>query len=74
MDDPVADIAATCGYDDPAYFSRAFRRAHGISPVTWRIAARPLDARHERIAMPLDVMHELELWRVTEQRAYSFAS
>jgi AraC-like DNA-binding protein len=34
----VADVGASCGYDDPAYFSRAFRRLHGVSPVTWRRA------------------------------------
>jgi AraC-like DNA-binding protein len=73
-DEPVAQVAAACGYDDPAYFSRAFRRAHGVSPVTWRIAARPVDARHARVAISLEEVHAIELWRGTEQRAYSFAS
>jgi AraC-like DNA-binding protein len=73
-DAPIADVAIACGYDDPAYFSRAFRRAHGVSPATWRIAARPVDARHAHVTIPLDVMHEYELRRTEPSRAYSFAS
>ena len=34
------EIGAACGYDDPAYFSRAFRRVHGIPPALWRAAHR----------------------------------
>ncbi len=37
-DAPIAEIGAACGYDDPAYFSRAFRRMHGVPPATWRAA------------------------------------
>ncbi len=29
---PIQDIAAKVGYDDPLYFSRAFRRYHGYPP------------------------------------------
>ena len=71
---PVAEIGANCGYDDPAYFSRAFRRVHGVPPATWRIAMRPVDARHSEVAIAIDVMHELELRKVVPQPAYSFAS
>jgi AraC-like DNA-binding protein len=71
---PVAEIGVSCGYDDPAYFSRAFRRAHGVPPATWRIAMRPVDARHSEVAIPLEAMHELELREVRPQPAYSFAS
>jgi AraC-like DNA-binding protein/mannose-6-phosphate isomerase-like protein (cupin superfamily) len=73
-DAPIADVASACGYDDPAYFSRAFRRAHGVPPATWRIAARPVDARHSQVAIPIDVLHEYELRHNAPERAYSFAS
>lgn len=33
---PVAEVAATVGYDDPLYFSRQFRRVHGVSPSIYR--------------------------------------
>jgi len=32
----VASIADELGYDDPFYFSRQFRRAHGMSPTEFR--------------------------------------
>lgn len=32
----VEDIAFECGFNDPAYFSRAFRQATGVSPAAWR--------------------------------------
>lgn len=71
---PVAEIGATCGYDDPAYFSRAFRRVHGVPPAMWRIAMRPVDERHNEVAIPLDTMHEMEMRGAMPQPAYSFAS
>ncbi|MBV8581323.1 MAG: helix-turn-helix transcriptional regulator [Candidatus Eremiobacteraeota bacterium] len=37
-DIPVAAVGSASGYDDPAYFSRAFRRLHGVPPATWRLA------------------------------------
>jgi AraC-like DNA-binding protein len=39
-DTPIADVGAACGYADPAYFSRAFRRLHGMPPAAWRFAQR----------------------------------
>ena len=71
---PVAEIGVLCGYDDPAYFSRAFRRAHGVPPATWRIGARPVDSRYADVTIPLDVLHEIETRRMLPQRTYSFAS
>ncbi len=35
-DATVAEIAAEVGYDDPFYFSRHFRRHHGMSPSDYR--------------------------------------
>lgn len=34
---PVAEIAQSLGYGEPAHFSRAFRRWHGCSPNSWRL-------------------------------------
>jgi AraC-like DNA-binding protein len=33
---PIAHIAQSLGYDDPLYFSRAFRRHHGCAPSAFR--------------------------------------
>jgi len=33
---PVEDIAYETGFNDPAYFSRFFRAAVGLSPAAWR--------------------------------------
>jgi len=44
---PVATVALRCGYEDPHYFSRVFRRYHGLPPADYRrlhlqdAAARP---------------------------------
>jgi AraC-like DNA-binding protein len=70
----VAEIGANCGYDDPAYFSRAFRRVHGVPPATWRIASRPVDSRYAAVTLPIDVLHEIELRGAQAQPSYSFAS
>ena len=34
---PVAEIARQLGYDDPLYFSRAFRRHYGCAPTQYRV-------------------------------------
>jgi AraC family transcriptional activator of pobA len=33
---PVAQIGYGLGFDDPSYFSRAFRRAMGVAPAAYR--------------------------------------
>ncbi len=33
---PVGEVAALCGYADPLYFSRVFRRECGLSPSQYR--------------------------------------
>ena len=36
----VAEVAAAVGYADPLYFSRHFRRLHGLSPSAYRAQAK----------------------------------
>lgn len=36
----IADIAQTCGYENPSKFSAAFRRAHDITPLEYRRRSR----------------------------------
>ncbi|MCK7594497.1 AraC family transcriptional regulator [Pseudomarimonas salicorniae] len=38
---PITALALSLGYGDVANFSRAFRRAHGVSPRAWRAARHP---------------------------------
>jgi AraC-like DNA-binding protein len=35
----IAEIARRVGISDPGYFSRQFRRTHGVSPRKWRSGA-----------------------------------
>jgi AraC family transcriptional regulator, transcriptional activator of pobA len=37
---PAASLAAELGFEDPAYFSRFFKRRTGLSPHRWRTAHR----------------------------------
>jgi AraC-like DNA-binding protein len=41
----IIDVAYAVGYDDPSHFSRAFRRAAGISPRAFRNGGEPLEER-----------------------------
>jgi len=36
----ISDISLQCGYLDPSYFARAFRRRFGMGPREWRNARR----------------------------------
>lgn len=36
---PIAEVAQRCGFPDQFHFSRAFKRAHGSSPSSYRDAA-----------------------------------
>ena len=33
---PIQDIASQCGYDNPAYFTRLFKKKTGITPGIYR--------------------------------------
>ncbi|WP_165492033.1 AraC family transcriptional regulator [Egibacter rhizosphaerae] len=35
----ISEVGHRVGYVDPAYFTRAFRRTHGVTPSNWRRAA-----------------------------------
>jgi AraC family transcriptional regulator, transcriptional activator of pobA len=37
----VEEVGQMVGYNDPVYFVRSFRRAHGTTPLGWRRAGRP---------------------------------
>jgi transcriptional regulator GlxA family with amidase domain len=37
---PVQEVARACGFADPFWFSRLFRRENGASPASWRGRAR----------------------------------
>ncbi len=39
---PISTVAAELGYEDPNYFSRAFKRVFGVSPKHYRLTARTL--------------------------------
>lgn len=39
-DEPLCDVAALCGFEDQSYFTRAFRKAHGLTPGAFRRASR----------------------------------
>lgn len=35
---PVNEVARACGFNDPGYFIRRFRRSYGATPAAWRRA------------------------------------
>jgi AraC-like DNA-binding protein len=41
---PVREVARTCGYSDPLYFTRDFTRRQGVSPTAFRDGAGPQPA------------------------------
>ena len=41
----LAEIALTCGFSDQSHFTRAFRKAEGLTPGAWRIAHGRLQER-----------------------------
>ena len=32
----IAEVAVRCGYDNPLFFSRMFKRTTGVSPSEWK--------------------------------------
>ena len=43
IDLPIADIAGSCGYENPFAFSRAFRRETGMTPREYRHVDKIID-------------------------------
>ena len=41
-DEPLREVASRVGFSDVEYFSRTFKRFHGISPAAWRKANRQI--------------------------------
>jgi AraC-like DNA-binding protein len=37
----VEQVCQRIGYNEPSYFVRSFKRAHGTTPLAWRRAGRP---------------------------------
>ena len=33
----IADIAYSCGYTDPRYFSRCFKQRYGVTPSEYKV-------------------------------------
>ncbi|GGA86454.1 hypothetical protein GCM10011491_12620 [Brucella endophytica] len=33
---PIKEVSALCGFDDPNYFSKVFRRLYGTNPSDFR--------------------------------------
>lgn len=42
--DPIGDIARACGFQDPSYFNRLFRRLKGMTPTAFRKTNTPPEA------------------------------
>ena len=38
----IKDIARQCGFEDPLYFTQAFKRTYGLTPSAYRKSCRPL--------------------------------
>lgn len=66
----VLDVALKYGYESPEAFSKAFRRAHGISPSEARNPGAALKA-FPRISFQLSLKGDAEMeYRIVEKGAY----
>ncbi len=66
----VLDVALKYGYESPEAFSKAFRRAHGISPSEARNPGAALKA-FPRISFQLSLKGDREMdYRIVEKGAY----
>lgn len=51
---PAANLAAELGFEDPAYFSRFFKKRTGLTPRHWRLANAPATASETSLLTPKD--------------------
>jgi AraC family transcriptional regulator of arabinose operon len=52
-DKPVNEIAAALGYQDPLYFSRAFKSILGVPPTRYRMVGADAEHRSRRMVPAL---------------------
>jgi AraC-like DNA-binding protein len=50
----VKEVAAALGYDDPFYFSRAFKSVNRVAPSEYRVMPEKLKDALKKAALPLD--------------------
>jgi AraC-like DNA-binding protein len=48
----VKEVAAVLGYDDPFYFSRAFKSVHGVAPTDYRLLPGEMREAIRSAALP----------------------
>ena len=66
----VIDVAFRYGYETPESFSKAFRKAHGVSPSHVRESGTPLKA-FPRISFQIQLKGEVEMnYRIVEKEAF----
>ncbi|WP_061809536.1 AraC family transcriptional regulator [Rossellomorea vietnamensis] len=66
----VIDVAFRYGYETPESFSKAFRKAHGVSPSQVRESGTPLKA-FPRISFQIQLKGEVEMnYRIVEKEAF----
>ncbi|WP_044339820.1 AraC family transcriptional regulator [Rossellomorea aquimaris] len=66
----VIDVALKYGYETPESFSKAFRKAHGVSPSQVRESGTPLKA-FPRISFQIQLKGEVEMdYKIIEKEAF----
>ncbi len=45
---PVKDISGMCGFEDPNYFAKVFRRGFGVSPTEFRTTGMYASAGYQQ--------------------------
>ena len=45
---PVKDVSGMCGFEDPNYFAKVFRRGFGVSPTEFRTTGMYASTGHQQ--------------------------